>query len=60
MGEKKNIRRVLVQKPEEKRPLARRGYRDEINIIDFRNTMGFFEWVHLVQEEKSKRLLGKW
>jgi len=42
MGGKRNVQRVLMRKPEGKRPLERRRYRDENIKIDFyRNITGF-------------------
>jgi hypothetical protein len=49
MGEKENAYRVLVGKPEGKRPLGRtrRGWEDNIKM-DFKETgWGGMDWIHL-------------
>jgi hypothetical protein len=53
----KNAYKILVQKPEEKRPLGRRRCRWEDNIrIDLRE-IGWevVEWFHLVQDRGQRR-----
>jgi hypothetical protein len=49
MGEKRNARTILVEKPEEKRPLGRRSRRWEDNIkMDLREIKwGVMDWVDL-------------
>jgi hypothetical protein len=61
MGRERNVQRVLVRKPEGKRPLERRRYRDENIKVDFTEiSWDFFGWIHLAREGNSKRLLGQW
>jgi hypothetical protein len=51
MGEKKNAYRILVGKPERKRPLGRPLYRWEDNIkIDLREIWGGMDWINLAQD----------
>jgi hypothetical protein len=57
MGAKKNKYRILVGKPEEKRPLERPRRRWEDNIrIDFRE-LGWcgMDWIDLVQDREQWR-----
>jgi len=51
MGEKRGVYRVLVGKPEGKRPLGRPRHRWENNIkMDLQEMgCGGFEWIELVQ-----------
>jgi hypothetical protein len=51
MGKKGSAYRVLVGKPEGKRPLGRSSYRLEDNIkIDLREILwGGMDWIHLAQ-----------
>jgi hypothetical protein len=52
MGEGRNVYRVLVGKPEGKRPLERPRFRREDGIkMDLRETgWGGVEWIHLAQD----------
>jgi hypothetical protein len=52
MGEKRNIYRVLVGKPERKRPVGRPRFRWEDNIkMDLRETGGGgMDWIDLAQD----------
>jgi hypothetical protein len=51
MGEERNAYRILVEKPEEKRPLGRPTSKWEDNIeMDLRETeWGGMDWIHLAQ-----------
>jgi hypothetical protein len=59
MGEGRNVYRVLVGKPEGKRPLERPRHRWEVGIrmdlreIDWRHV----EWIHLAQDRDRWRAL---
>jgi hypothetical protein len=57
MGEGRNVYRVLVGKPEGKRPLGRRRRRWEDGIkMDLREIgWGDVEWIHLAQDRESWR-----
>jgi hypothetical protein len=52
MGERRNVYRVLVGKPEGKRPLERPRHRLEDGIkIDLREIgWGDVEWIHLAED----------
>jgi hypothetical protein len=52
MGEGRKAYRVLVGKPEGKRPLGRPRRRWEYGIrMDFRDWPGGVEWIHLAQDK---------
>ena len=55
MGERKGVYRVLVGKPEEKRPLGRSSRRREDNIkIDLQKVgCGVVDWIELAQYRDS-------
>jgi hypothetical protein len=57
MGEGRNVYRVLVGKPEEKRPLERPRHRWEDGIkTDLREIgWGGVEWIHLAQDRDRWR-----
>jgi hypothetical protein len=59
MGENRGVHRVLVGKPERKRPLERRRRRWEDNInIDFQNVGGGRgDWMELAQDRYRWRAL---
>ena len=59
MGEGRGVFRVLVGKPEEKRPLRRPRWRWEGNIkMDFREVgCGDMDWIKLARIGTSGRLL---
>ena len=59
MGERKGVYRVLVGKPEEKRPLGRPRHRWEDNIkIDLQDVgCGGMDWIDLVQDRDRWRAL---
>jgi hypothetical protein len=59
MGEKKNAYRILVGKPEGKRPLERRRRRWEDNIrMDLREIgWGGVDWIDLAQDRDQWRPL---
>ena len=54
MGEERGVHRVLVGKPERKRPLGRRRRRWEDNIkTEFQEVRGSCEdWMELVQDRR--------
>jgi len=59
MGERRGVYRVLVGKPEGKRPLARPRHRWEDNIkMDLQEVgCGGLDWIDLVQDRDSWREL---
>jgi hypothetical protein len=59
MGEKRNAYRILVGKPERKRPLGRPRRRWENNIrMDLREIgWGGMDWIHLSQDMDQWRAL---
>jgi hypothetical protein len=59
MGEKRNACRILVGKPEGKRPLGRYRRRWEDNIkMDLRDTgLGGMDWIDLAQDRDQWRAL---
>jgi hypothetical protein len=59
-GEKRNVYRILVGKPEGKRPLGRRRHRwvDHIQM-DFRDIeWACMDWIDLVQDRDGLRVLA--
>jgi hypothetical protein len=60
MGEDRGVRRVLVEKPEKKKPLERPRRRWENNIkMDFQNVEvgGRGDWMELAQDRDRWRAL---
>jgi hypothetical protein len=59
MGEKRNAYRILVGKPEGRRPLGRHRHRWEDNIImDLREIVwGGMDWIVLAQDRDQWRAL---
>ena len=57
VGEERGVRRVLVGKPEGKRPLGRPRHRWEDNIKTDLQEMGggFGDWMELAQDRESWR-----
>jgi hypothetical protein len=60
VGEKRNAYRILVGKPERKRPLGRPRRRWEDNIkMDIREIgWGSMDWIDLAQDRDQWRALG--
>jgi hypothetical protein len=52
LGEKRNVYRLLVRKPEGKRPLVRprRRWRDNINMDPLVIGLGVVDWIGLAQD----------
>jgi predicted small integral membrane protein len=52
MGEKRNVYRLLVRKPERKRPLGRPRHRwmDNIKIDLLETTLSVLDWIGLAQD----------
>jgi hypothetical protein len=59
MGEKRNVYRLLVGKPEGKRPLERprRRWTDNIKMDLSEITLGVVEWISLAQDRYRWRAL---
>jgi len=58
MGERRVVHRVLLGKPEGKRPLGRPRRRWEYNIkMDLREVGGVEDWMELVQDRDRWRTL---
>jgi hypothetical protein len=59
MGEGRNLHRVLVGKPEGKRPLGRpsRRWEDGIRMDLEEIGWGGVEWIHLAQDRDRRRAL---
>ena len=59
MGERRGVYRVLVRKPEKKRPLGRPSLRWEDNIeMDFQEVgFGGMDWIELAQDRDRWRAL---
>jgi hypothetical protein len=58
MGEERNVYRVLVRKPEGKRPLERPRRRWEFEIkVALRRSVGGVEWIHLAEDRDRWRVL---
>jgi hypothetical protein len=54
MGEKRNAYKILVGKPEEKRPLGRPRHRWENIEMDLRETgWGGTDWIDLAQDRQQ-------
>jgi hypothetical protein len=62
MGEKRNVCRLLVGKPEGKRPLGRprRRWIDNIKIDLLEIGLNVVDWIGLVQDRYSWRALVNW
>ena len=58
MGEGRSVHRILVGKPEGKRPLGRPRRRWEDNIkMDLQEVGGFGDWMELAQDRDRWRAL---
>jgi hypothetical protein len=55
----RNVYKILVGKPEGKRPLGRTGHRWEDNItMDLREkVLEDLDWIHLAQDRKRRQAL---
>ena len=62
MGERRDLYRVLVGKPEEKRPLGRSRHRweDSINMDIQKVGCGGMDWIELAQDWERCRALVTW
>jgi hypothetical protein len=58
MGEKKGVYRILVGKPEGKRPLGRhrRRWEDSIKMDIQEGEYGFMDWTELAQDRDKWRI----
>jgi hypothetical protein len=56
-GEKRNAYRILVGKPERKRPLGRPRHSWVYNIKMNLGEMGGMDWIHLAQDRDQWRAL---
>jgi hypothetical protein len=59
MGEKRNVRRLLVGKPEGKRPLGRPRHRwiDSIEMDLLEREVNVVDWIGLAQDRYNGELL---
>jgi hypothetical protein len=59
MGEKRNVYRLLVGKPEGKRPLGRPRHRwiDNIKMHLLETGLSVVDWIHLAQDRYMRRAL---
>jgi hypothetical protein len=59
MGEKRNVYRLLVGKPEGKRPLGRprRRWMDNIKMVPLEIGLGGVDWIGLAQDRYRWRAL---
>jgi hypothetical protein len=59
MGEKRNVYRLLVRKPDGKRPLGRTRYRwkDNIKMDLLEIGLGVIDWIGLAQDRYRWRAL---
>jgi hypothetical protein len=59
MGEKRNVYRLLVGKPERKRPLGRprRRWKDNIKMDLLETGLNVVDWIHLAQDRYRWRAL---
>jgi hypothetical protein len=56
MGEERNVYRVLMGKPEEKRPLGRPRHRWDQNV-SLGDWLGSVDWIQLAQDRDRWRAL---
>jgi hypothetical protein len=58
-GEKRNVYRLLVRKPEGNRPLGRprRGWIDNIKMVLLETGLNVLDWIGLAQDRYSWRAL---
>jgi hypothetical protein len=57
MGDKRNVYRILVGKAEEKRPLGRRRWEDNIRMDVREIEWGGMDWIDLAQDRDQWRAL---
>jgi hypothetical protein len=57
MGEMRNVYRILVKKPGDKRPLERPRHRQEDNIRIYLREMECVDWIHLTQYRDLRQTL---
>jgi hypothetical protein len=60
MGEKRNVYRLLVGKPERKRPLGRRRHRwiDNIKMDLLEIGLSVVDWIGLAQDRRCRALVN--
>ena len=57
MGKRRGVYRILVGKPEGKRPLARRRWEDNIHMDLKEVGCGGMDWIELVEDRDRWRVL---
>jgi hypothetical protein len=58
MGTVINPYKILIRKPERKRPLGRPRHRRQDNRMDLREMgWGVMDWIHLAQDRDQRRAL---
>jgi hypothetical protein len=59
MGEKRNVYRIMVGKPERKRPLGRPRHKwaNNVTMVLRETSWGVMDWLHLAQDREQWRAL---